>query len=118
MSDTINDLENLGVDATRAIERFCGNSELYLKFLNKFPDEKTFAELVKVVQEGDLKSAENAAHTLKGVAANLGLNCLATKCNDYILSIRAGAPDDSMYDDLVTEYDKAVFAIKSIAGGC
>ena len=46
------------------------------KFAVKFPEDKSFAELTKALEQGDVETAFRAAHTLKGVCANLGLEKL------------------------------------------
>ena len=52
-------LERLGMD--RIIE----------KFLLKFPQDESMNQLRSAIQEGDIEGSFKAAHTLKGVAANL-----------------------------------------------
>lgn len=69
-------LMEYGVNLQGALERFMNNEGLYLKFLNKFPEEPTFARLEESMQKEDYPEAFRQAHTLKGVSANLGLDPL------------------------------------------
>ena len=52
------------------------SESLVKRFITKFPDDKSFAELSQAMAEGDRASAFRAAHTLKGVSANLSLDQL------------------------------------------
>ena len=64
--------EKLGGDYDDVVRRLMGE-KLVRKFLLKFLDDKSYADLERTLSEGDYKEAFRAAHTLKGVAANMGL---------------------------------------------
>ena len=66
----------LRFDQAGALARFGGSEALLLRFLRRLPEDKTFAALSDAVAAGDLTGVERGAHTLKGVAANLGLDAL------------------------------------------
>lgn len=66
-------IEN-GADVDGTIHRFMGNAGLFLKFLGKFKDDKNFILLRESIEKKDYEEVFRAAHTLKGVSANLGLN--------------------------------------------
>lgn len=53
------------------------SEQIIRKFLLRFLKDQTYANLKKAVLEKDPKAAFLAAHTLKGTAANLGLDSLA-----------------------------------------
>ncbi len=65
-------IEN-GADVDGTLHRFMGNGTLFLKFLAKFKDDKNFTALRESLDRRDYEEAFKAAHTLKGVSANLGL---------------------------------------------
>lgn len=67
-------LKNIGVDTGTALNRFMGNENLYKKFLFKFPTDDNFRKLKSAIDNKDSRAAFMAAHTVKGVAANLGLD--------------------------------------------
>lgn len=48
------------------------NEKLIAKFVLKFPDDPSFSQLKNSLAEKNTKEAFRAAHTLKGVAQNLG----------------------------------------------
>lgn len=67
------ELKNLGVDIQSTRERLLKKEELLHKFLFKFLEDSSFEELKKSFEQKDMKSVQKHAHTLKGLAANLGL---------------------------------------------
>lgn len=67
-------LVKAGVDVEGSIRRFCGNEGLYEKFLLKFLADDNFDKIAPALEADDFEAALIAAHTLKGVSANLGIN--------------------------------------------
>ncbi len=68
-----NQLLEYGALVEETIARFMGNEKLYEKFMLKFRDDKNYGKLKEHLESGDYAEAFKDAHTLKGVAANLGL---------------------------------------------
>lgn len=98
-----------GTDIPGAISRFMGNEELYLTFLTElFTEDTTFADLETAVSAGDSKNAEKAAHTLKGAAANMGLDSLSKAADGIVQAARAGNTGDipALFDICRSEYGK------------
>ena len=62
-----------GGDNSTAMGRFFGNEGMYLRFLDMFFQDESFQQLENALDAGDLKDAFAAAHTVKGVAGNMGL---------------------------------------------
>lgn len=50
------------------------NEKLVEKFLFKFEEDPSFENLKKALEEENLEAAFRAAHTLKGVAQNMGFD--------------------------------------------
>lgn len=61
---------NMDLDGTMA--RFANMEKLVKKFLKKFPSDPSYQELCTAVEANDQGGIERSAHTLKGVAGNLG----------------------------------------------
>ncbi len=63
-----------GLDASTGLARVGGNEKLYRKLLGQFVDGQgsAVAEISSALKAGDEALAERLAHTLKGVAGNLG----------------------------------------------
>ena len=71
--DFMSELEKNGADVKNTLDRFMGKQELYVKFLNKYADSTECQGLIDSIEKGDYEEAFKFAHTLKGVAGNLGL---------------------------------------------
>lgn len=65
-----------GVDINSAIDRFMGNEIMYNKFLLRFLKDDSFSNLENCIASNEYQMAFMQAHTMKGVVANLGLDCL------------------------------------------
>src|ERR1700732_180801 len=68
--------EIAGVDAADGLHRVGGNLRLYRAMLQQYAEDQaeTPAALRAALADGDAKTAERLAHTLKGVSATLGIN--------------------------------------------
>ena len=64
-----------GVDAADGLYRVAGNRKLYRNLLKQFCDEQATAgaQIADAMAVGDRFRAERLAHTLKGVAGNVGI---------------------------------------------
>lgn len=82
-------LKNLGVDVDGTVSRFVDNSEIYIKFLSRFPTEDRITPIKEAVAAKDYEALLSAAHKLKGVAANLGMTDLSAKAEVIVKKIRA-----------------------------
>lgn len=80
-----------GVDFDRTMERFIGNEDLYEKFLLKFINDKSYTHMLDMIASGNVEESFKAAHTLKGVAANLGLDNLFHATVPLVELFRAGS---------------------------
>ncbi len=106
-----------GVDYDATLRRFAGNTTLYLRVLGMLPNDKSLEKLGAAIDSGDLDSAFEAAHTLKGVAGNLGLTSLFDAVNAIVEPLRA-REDRGDYVQLYTavqaEYQKADAFLESL----
>ena len=62
------------LDRRAGLARVAGNEALYLKLLHQFLDQQApaVAQVTEALAQGDRPLAERLAHTLKGVAGNIG----------------------------------------------
>jgi CheY-like chemotaxis protein len=67
-----------GVDTADGLARVAGNRRLYRSLLQQFASEQGAAgtEIAESLGRGDRETAERTAHTVKGVAGNLGMKGL------------------------------------------
>lgn len=63
-----------GLNMEEGLSHVSGNNKLYLSLLTKFRDEygETVKEIREAINNGDKDLAVRLAHTLKGVAGNIG----------------------------------------------
>ena len=98
--------------------RFAGNKMLVEKFARKFIDDPSYQMLTETLEKQDYEEAFRAAHTLKGVCANLGFTQLFKVSSDLTEELRDGNPDVSKLPELLEkvtgEYKKTVDAINSV----
>jgi len=67
-----------GLDVADGLRRVAGNQSLYLKILNKFRESQADAveRIIAAMKIGDSATARRDAHSLKGVAGNIGATTL------------------------------------------
>jgi two-component system sensor histidine kinase/response regulator len=63
-----------GLDATDGLSRVAGNRKLYVKLLRQFVEQQgpALGQVADALSKNDTVLAERIAHTLKGVAGNIG----------------------------------------------
>lgn len=89
-NNLLNALREIGVDVDGTISRFMNNSEIYVKFLARFPDEDRVTPIHEAVAAKDYDKLLAAAHKMKGVTANLGMNQLSAKAAEIVTKVRNG----------------------------
>lgn len=103
----------IGGDYENAINRF--KSEALIKrFLPMFLSDPSFNELKEALENGDVQTAFRAAHTLKGVCANLSLAKLCATSSEITEMLRAEnlAAAKEFFPVVKKDYDITVEAIE------
>lgn len=80
----------VGADSAEILSRLGGNAALVRLLLGKFPKDGSFSELSCALEDGRTQDAFQAAHTLKGVSANLGIQSLFLKASEITEYLRGG----------------------------
>jgi two-component system sensor histidine kinase/response regulator len=83
-----------GLDAADGLARVAGNAKLYRKLLHQFADQQSIAvaQISGALAASDHATAERLAHTLRGVAGNLGAATIQAAAAALEKVIRAQAP--------------------------
>ena len=106
-----------GVDYDATLRRFAGTIALYLRVLGMLPNDKSLEKLGAAIDSGDLDSAFEAAHTLKGVAGNLGLAPMFEAVHTIVEPLRAREKRSDyvqLYTTVQTEYQKVQAFVETL----
>lgn len=100
-------LKDYGADIEATLERFMEDTELYEDCLRSFAKDENFFLLAQALNDENYVQAFDAAHTLKGVAANLGLTPLLNATGKIVEALRAKNYRDlnAQYQEIVTQYE-------------
>ncbi|MDG1580033.1 response regulator [Pseudomonas sp. GOM6] len=92
-----------GIDLDSALRRVLGKQELYRRLLGKFAASQAdfVVRLRALLANGELEAAEREAHSLKGLAANLGASDLAA-----LAAVLESAIKDARHDELEATLDE------------
>ena len=106
----------IGMNYGETLERFAGNEAMLKKYLKLFPADEHYTNLEIAVTALDEKGTLSAAHTLKGLAGNLGLNDIYKSSSAICDAVRADefhkvAP---LFEELTPRYRLAVEVIMQI----
>ena len=82
-----------GLKSVEGLLRVAGNRKLYLKLLRQFSAQQSDApeQITELLKAGDRPAAERKAHTVKGVAANLGVKTVQLAAGELEKAIHDGA---------------------------
>lgn len=98
-----------GADYDKTMRRFMGNEALYHRLLPKLFQDNTLQKLGEALATNNWKCAFEAAHTLKGVVANLGLTPLYDAVCVIVEPLRKqeyGADYQALYQAIQKELER------------
>ncbi len=108
------------VDSDEALDNLDGNVALYCKILKRFSEEHADAaqRIREVYQSGDCEGAARQAHTLRGLAGNIGAGKLVKAARDLELALLGETGEERtaalieeisrVLDSLIGEIDRAL----------
>jgi len=105
-----------GVDVPAGLERTAGNKRLYRDLLAQFAarHESTGIRIKEAVESGDHNQAERLAHSLKGVAGNLGINQIFVLAGTLERAIRESqARTKGLIEELTSALDRQIRIIRA-----
>lgn len=108
--------ELAGGDPDRALARLGGNEEMLMHFIRLFANDGSFSALQEYLASERTKDAFRAAHTLKGICANLGFDGLYEKSSEITEFLRHGGLESATvhFPVLAEAYGKTIDAINRV----
>ncbi len=93
-----------------------GSEGLVRRFALKFPDDPSYLNLEKAIQEQNVEEAFRAAHTLKGVCLNLGFDRLYKVSAELTEKLRGRELNgyEALYGKVQDEYKNTIAAIHKL----
>ena len=109
--------QKLGGDYAQVEKRLPG-IHLIRRFIAKFLDDGSYPELCRAMEQGQTEEAFRAAHTLKGVSANLGFDRLTASSGaltELLRGITDGIPTEAvpLLDMVRQDYELTADAIRA-----
>lgn len=86
----LDELAQLGVDVNDGLNRLMNNATLYEKLLKKLPDAIESQEILGFIDSGEIKTATDNAHKIKGANGNLSVTPLYRNYTEIVNLLRAG----------------------------
>ena len=91
-----------GLDTADGLLRVAGNKTLYLKLLRQFvaSEHDAASRIRERLANDDRATAERMAHTVKGVAGNLGAKAVQSAAAELEHAVKNGTPAEALCDQL------------------
>lgn len=107
--------EQIGGDYQKTVDRLY-NEAMVRKFVLKYRQDGTFEELRAAHAAGDWETAFRAAHTLKGIALNLGFTLLFASAMALTEALRGNRPltDESLYTAVANDQAALLAALDQL----
>ena len=95
-------------------KRVMNNAKLYAKLLTKFKTDTNLNDLVASAGAQDWEKAQAAAHTIKGIAANLSLTELFNQSLDVETQIKGKSLKTESLESLKTCFTETLSAVEKV----
>ena len=103
------------VDLKNAMARFVNNEALYLSFLKKFPDDSNFCAILPNLESKNYDEAYKAAHALKGIAGNLGINSVFEPNNELLTLLKGNTEGADISAEAMAIYERIAKGFEEIS---
>ena len=114
---TLRDFYNeIGSNYDAVVSLMGGSERIVDKFVRKFPNDPSAAELFRSFEAKDYETAFRMAHTLKGVCLNLGFDKLRRSSSELTEALRGTVADNApeLLENVRRDYDEIIGALKEI----
>jgi two-component system sensor histidine kinase/response regulator len=107
-----------GLDTVDGLMRVAGNKKLYLKLLRQFvaSEQEAPSRIREQLASQDRATAERMAHTVKGVAGNLGAGAVQSAAADLERAVSEGSPAEALCDRLASVLSPLIAELRAALG--
>ena len=107
-----------GLDTADGLMRVAGNKNLYLKLLRQFvaSEQDAPSRIRERLASEDRATAERMAHTIKGVAGNLGAGAVQSAAADLERAVSEGSPAEAFCDRLASVLSPLIADLRAALG--
>lgn len=105
------------IDMRRGLLLAGSDEALYRAFLLEFPQDDTVSRLRAALRAGRMEEAALLAHTLKGLAAQLGMDEVSTAAHALQEAIGEGRPAGPAARRVFRAHERALCAVARLADG-
>ena len=102
------------INLEEGMKRMMNKAKFYAKMLTKFKDDTNLNILEEALACGDMEKAQVAAHTIKGVAANLSLTELFNQSLDVETQIKGKSLKPESLESLKTCFAQTLNSIEEV----
>ncbi|MDR0442833.1 MAG: Hpt domain-containing protein [Treponema sp.] len=95
-------------------KRVMNNTKLYVKLLTKFKNDTNLNDLDAALTANDMEKAQVAAHTMKGLAANLSLTELYKQSMELESQIKAKSVNPEQTTALKNTFAQTLTEIEKV----
>ncbi|MDO5378337.1 MAG: Hpt domain-containing protein [Clostridia bacterium] len=103
------------IDTRRGLLLAGADTALYRAFLLEYPKDETISRLRAALDAGHTQEAALLAHTLKGLAAQLGLDEVSAAARALEDALRQGGPVSACARRVFAAHERAVLAIARLS---
>lgn len=108
-----------GIDTAAGLENTADNAEIYRRMLIRFRDSSGDFETLfrEAQQDADPNAALRKAHTLRGLAATLGLKGVIAVAQELEIACENAAPEkdiDQLLDNVVRALSSTIAVLESL----
>ncbi|WP_159638893.1 PAS domain S-box protein [Sphingobacterium composti Ten et al. 2007 non Yoo et al. 2007] len=98
------------------VQNFAGDDQFKIFFMDLIVKEfnNTIESLIQSKKDKNIDELKRILHKLKGSAATIGMNKLASMSSTYEENILTNSVEESLYDDIINEIHKSLKKLENI----
>ncbi|MCL2007635.1 MAG: Hpt domain-containing protein [Treponema sp.] len=102
------------INAEEGKKRVMNNGKLYAKLLTKFKTDTKLDSLLSTCDSEDWEAAQAAAHTIKGLAANLSLTELFNQSLDIETQLKGSSIKAESLEGIKVCFEETLKAVEKV----